>query len=299
MALTKADRLRELLAEPTPVEAPGVYDAVTALQATAAGFPALHLSGAIASATLLGLPDLGYVNGGDLASLAARITSVTDLPLVCDADTGYGSVLQVSRTVEAYAAAGVAGLHLEDQVSPKRCGHLAGKQVLPPGEATAKVRAAVDAAATSGLVVIARTDALSVEGLDAAIARARAFAEAGADLVFVEGAADEATLVTLHAAIPDCGLVVNQSEADPTMRPLDRATLAACGVRLVIHPVSAFLAAARATESAYRGLARERHTLSVSKYTWAELTDLVGQPGLLDLDASYAVADAPTPQGQS
>lgn len=286
---TPGHRLRAALAGPLVVEAPGVFDAVTALQAEAAGFRALHLSGAIASATLLGMPDLGYVHASDLAGLASRITAVTDVPLVCDADTGYGGVLQVRRTVESYAAAGVAALHLEDQVSPKRCGHLAGKQVLPLDEASAKVRAAVDAAGETGtgLVVIARTDALSVDGPAAAVDRARAFADAGADLVFVEGAADEAALVSLHAALPETSFVVNQSEADPRMRAVDRGTLAACGVRLVIHPVAAFLAAARATASVYESLAKEAHALSVGKLTWAELTGLLGQDALLAVDASY------------
>jgi methylisocitrate lyase len=288
-------RLRDHLTGPTPVDAPGVFDAVTALQASAQGFAALHLSGAIASATLLGLPDLGYVHSSELAALAARITAVTDVPLICDADTGYGSVLQVRRTVEAYAAAGVSGLHLEDQVSPKRCGHLAGKQVLPLVEAVAKVSAAVEAAKPSGMVVIARTDAWSVEGADAAVDRARAYAGAGADLVFVEGVRDAADLVSLHAGIPDVGLVLNQSEADPSMRPIDRATLAACGVRLVIHPVGAYLASARATAAAYESLARDHHTLPVAKLGWAELTDLLGQPSLLEIDAGYAQPSFPRP----
>jgi 2-methylisocitrate lyase-like PEP mutase family enzyme len=284
-------RLRDRLNGLLPVEAPGVHDAVTALQATRAGFEALHLSGAIASATALGLPDLGYVHAEHLVRLATTITSVTDVPLVCDADTGYGGVLQVRRTVQAYAAAGVAALHLEDQVSPKRCGHLAGKQVLPRDEAVAKVAAAVAAAAETGtgLVVIARTDALGVEGPEAAITRAKAYSEVGADLVFVEGAADEAVLVQLHAALPDIRLVVNQSEADPTMRPVERPTLAACGVALVLHPVGAFLAAARASATVYEALAKESHAMAVSKLSWAELTRLLGQEELLALDETAAV----------
>src|SRR6476620_11496279 len=142
------------------------------------GFTALHLSGAVVSATRLGLTDLGFVHGTDIAAVAAQISRVVDLPLVADADTGYGGVLQVARTVEEYAEAGVAALNLEDQVSPKRCGHLSGKEVLPMAEAVAKVRAAVDVQA---LTVIARTDALSVLGLDEAVRRAHAYAEAGAD----------------------------------------------------------------------------------------------------------------------
>ena len=185
------------------MHAPGVYDAVTALLAARAGFTAMHLSGAIVSATRLGVPDLGYVTGADIAEVAGVVTrAAPDACLVADADTGYGNALHVQRTVEAYARAGAAALHLEDQVFPKRCGHMAGKAVVPLAEAAGKVRAAVEAAAGSGLVVIARTDALSVDGLPAAIERVKAYADAGADLVFVEGAADEATLEAVRVGLP-------------------------------------------------------------------------------------------------
>jgi 2-methylisocitrate lyase-like PEP mutase family enzyme len=187
-ATDAAARLRAALAEPGVLQAPGVFDAVTAKLATQAGFSSLHLSGAVTSAVALGLPDLGYLHGTDVADLARRVAAATDVPLIADADTGYGNALHARRTVEQYARIGVAGLHLEDQVSPKRCGHMAGKQVLDRAEAVQKVRAAVEA--DTGLVVIARTDAMSVLGLDDAIARVTEYAEAGADLVFVEGAAD-------------------------------------------------------------------------------------------------------------
>lgn len=252
--------------------APGVVDPVTALLAAQQGFSALHLSGAVVSATRLGRPDLGFVTGDDIAEAARAVTRVVDVPLVADADTGYGGVLQVARTVETYAAAGVAALHLEDQVSPKRCGHLAGKEVLPLDEAVAKVRAAVDVQAVT---VIARTDALSVLGLDEAVRRAEAFAEAGADLVFVEGArtAEELGAVGLPQ-------VVNRSQAG-TPDTLTDDELRSLDVRLVLHPVAAYLAMLEAARAVYAGL-------SPALLPWSDLTDLLGLPQALATEGKYA-----------
>jgi methylisocitrate lyase len=280
-----AARLRAALAEPGVVQAPGVFDAVTAKLATQAGFSALHLSGAVTSAVALGLPDLGYLHGTDVADLARRVAAATDVPLIADADTGYGNALHARRTVEQYARIGVAGLHLEDQVSPKRCGHMAGKQVVERAEAVQKVRAAVEAG--TGLVIIARTDAMSVLGLDEAIARVSEYAEAGADLVFVEGAADEETLSAVHDAVPELGLVVNVSEADPRLRPLPLEVLASYGVRVALYPVAPLLAAAAAARAAYAAIAADGSALSVERLAWDELTGLVGQPELLELEARY------------
>ncbi len=262
------------------IHAPGVVDPVTALLAQEAGFQALYLSGAAASAVLLGKADLGYVHGTDLAGLAARITSVVDLPLIADADTGYGGVLQVARTAELYARAGVTAMQLEDQVSPKRCGHLAGKEVVPLHEAVAKVRAAVD---TGAVQVIARTDALSVLGIEEALRRAAAFADAGADLVFVEGASSLEELAAVgHPQ------VLNRSEAAGDGPVLTDDDLAAVGVRVVIHPVSVLVAMAHAARATYAAIARDGAARSVPRLGWSELTDLLGQPGDLAREGGYA-----------
>ena len=283
--LDAAGRLRESLSRPGVLQAPGVFDAVTAKLAANAGFSVLHLSGAVTSAVTLGLPDLGYLHGTDIADLARTVVGATGVPLIADADTGYGNALHVRRTVEQYARVGIAGLHLEDQVSPKRCGHMAGKQVLDRAEAVQKVRAALEA--DTGLVVIARTDALSVHGLEEAIARVTDFAEAGADLVFVEGAADEESLAAIHSALPEVGLVVNVSEADPRLRPLPIDVLAGYGVRIALYPVAPLLAAAAAARSAYAAIAAEGSAMSVERMAWDELTGLVGQPALLELEQHY------------
>jgi len=259
---------------------------VSALLLARAGFSVAHLSGAIASAVTLGLPDLGYIHGSQIAEAAQRITSVIDLPLIADADTGYGNALHARRTVEQYAHIGIAGLHLEDQINPKRCGHMAGKEVIDQAEAVQKVRAVVEA--DTGLVIIARTDAMSVLGLDAAIERAGEFAAAGADLVFIEGVTDAERLAVVHAALPTAELMVNVSEADPHLKPLTPAQLAEFGVKVALYPVAPLLAAAHALTHLYQAIASEGSAQSVDKLRWDELTTLLGQPDLLSLEERYS-----------
>jgi methylisocitrate lyase len=280
--------LRSLLAGDEVVHAPGVINSLTALVAQQAGARVLYLSGAVTSAVELGRPDMGFVHGEHIAALGSRITSRVPLPLVADADTGYGNALQAAATVERYAAAGISGLHLEDQVSPKRCGHMAGKAVIDVAEASAKVRAAVDASA-GRVVVIARTDARSVEGDEAALKRAVSYAEAGADALFVEGA-DAGLLERVHAELPQIPLLHNRSEAggDVAADGLDDVTLAALGVRLVIHPVSALLAAAHAIRATYTAILRDGHAGSVERAGWSALTDTLGLPELLAAEQDYA-----------
>lgn len=277
--------LRRLLDAPGLTRLPGVYDAVSALLAARAGARGVHLSGAAVSAVELGLPDLGFVHGGEIAQRAAVLASVLrERPVLADADTGYGNPLQARHTVRRYAAAGVAGLHLEDQASPKRCGHLAGKQLVDVDEAAARVAAAV--AAGTGVVVVARTDAFSVEGRDGVLARCRAFAEAGADALFVEGA-DLETLAAVHDAVPHLPQVVNVSEAGGVGPAPDPAALTALGVRLAIHPVSGLLAAAAAQARVFASILGTGDAGPTDRLTWDELTDLVGLPEQLHLEKEY------------
>lgn len=211
-AVSPADRLRALLSAEAVTHLPGVYDPPTAALAVHAGHRAAHLSGAACAALDLGLPDLGYVHGTHIAARAALITpALGDVPLLADADTGYGDALQAVWTARRYAAAGVAGLHLEDQVLPKRCGHLAGKELIALTAAATKIRAVAEAG--TGLVIVARTDAFSVAGLAEVIDRCGAYLAAGADAVFPEGVDDPADLATLHAALPHARFVLNRSEA--------------------------------------------------------------------------------------
>lgn len=297
-APTAAAQLRTILAGPDLVHFPGVYDAVSARLAAGAGIRGAHLSGAVASAVELGLPDLGFVHAADIVRVAQAVVPALDgLPLLADADTGYGNALQARATARAYAAAGIAGLHLEDQVAPKRCGHLAGKQVVDIAEAAARVRAAVEAHhdLAADVVVVARTDALGVEGVASATERCAAFAEAGADAVFVEGAglSDLALVVEgVTRAAGSCPpLVVNRSEAAGDEAPLDLAALRELGVRVVIHPVSALLAAARAQAAVYAAIAADGDAGRVDRLRWDDLTTLVGLPDLLTLEQRYAAGE--------
>lgn len=288
---TSAQRFREILAGPDLVQFPGVHDAVTARLAARAGVVGAHLSGAVASAVQLGLPDLGYVHATDIVRVAQSVVPALDgLPLLADADTGYGNALQARATARAYAAAGIAGLHLEDQVAPKRCGHLAGKQVVDVDEAVARVRAMVEAEAE--IVVVARTDALGVEGIGSAIERCAGFAEAGADAVFVEGAGID-DIAAVAQAVTSCPpMVFNRSEAAGTGAAPDWSALQDLGVRVVIHPVSALLAAAQAQAAVYAAVAAHGDAGQVARLGWSELTELLGLPDLLTLEQRYAAGDA-------
>jgi len=300
-----ATALRQQLAGERAVPVPGVWDPVTATLARDAGHAAAHLSGAVCSALELGLPDLGYVHGTHIAHRALGIApALAGVPLIADADTGYGTALHARWTAQRYAAAGIAGLHLEDQLSPKRCGHLAGKQLIGAAEATAKVAAVAEAG--TGIVVIARTDAYTVAGLAETIERCRAFADAGADALFPEGVTAPDELAAISDAVGGRPLVVNASEAGSGLargliqtvadRPAHKggsqddsrlARLAKVGVRLVLQPTAALLAALAAARTAYQALAADGSADSVGRMAWADFTGLVGQTEALELDAAY------------
>ncbi|WP_034591730.1 isocitrate lyase/PEP mutase family protein [Hamadaea tsunoensis] len=277
--------LRTLLAADTVTHLPGVYDPPTAALAVRAGHHAAHLSGAACAALDLGLPDLGYVHGTHIAARAAAIVPhLRKRPLLADADTGYGDALQAVWTARRYAAAGVSGLHLEDQVQPKRCGHLAGKELIGVVAAARKIRAVAEAG--TGLVIVARTDAYSEHGLAEAIERAVAYTAAGADAVFLEGVDDPADLARAHEAT-GAPLVVNRSEAAGPRPVAGDAELAAAGVRLILHPVAPLLAALAAARDVYESLAATGR-VTRERLPWRDFTDLVGQDEALALDARYA-----------
>ncbi|GAB3430256.1 isocitrate lyase/PEP mutase family protein [Actinophytocola sediminis] len=289
-----ADRLRARMSTGPPLLAAGCHDALTARLATEAGFEAVHLSGAVVSATSLGLPDLGFAGATDLIDALRRVTTGTDLPVVADADNGYGDAIQAQETTRRYEAAGAAALHLEDQVMPKRCGHLGGKRLLPIREAAARITAA--AHARRRLLVIARTDALTVTGMPDVLARVAAYTDAGADAIFVEGAGNAADLEEIRDAARGLPLVVSYSEAG---RVPDRlSTLAGAGVRLALFPVAPVLAGALATRAAYRSIladgAPPGDTLS-----WQDFTTLLRQDSFAEAERRYQpIADTEEPACQ-
>jgi methylisocitrate lyase len=287
-----ADRLRGRIgATASPIPVAGCFDALSARLAVDAGFEAVHLSGAAVGATAFGLPDLGFTGATDMIEALRRVRAGTgpDVPIVADADTGYGDVLQVAETTRRYEAAGASALHLEDQVLPKRCGHMAGKRLVPIDEAAARITAAADA--RERLLVIARTDALSVAGMPDTLARIAAYAKAGADAVFVEGARDRAAFAEIRDAAGGLPLVVNYSEAGAAPEP--PAVLGKAGVKLALFPVAAMLAGARAMRDAYRDI-HARGALPPGTLPWSDLTGLLGLAELTETERRYLRSEEPT-----
>jgi 2,3-dimethylmalate lyase len=249
-----AARLRALLESGQTIVAPGAFDPLAARLVEEAGFPAVYMTGFGTSAALIGRPDVGLLTMTEMAGNAGRIAACVDIPVIADADTGYGNPLNVIRTVGAYEAAGVAGIHIEDQVAPKKCGHMDGKQVIPAQEMAEKVRAAVEARAQPEFVIIARTDARAVEGLAAAIERGRLYRAAGADVLFIEAVVSEAEAEEVASAFPDVPLLFNWAEGGKTP-PIGLDRLTELGYRIVIFPIGTLLAATAAMRRILREIA--------------------------------------------
>ena len=250
-------RLRELLKGSHIVVAPGAYDGFSARLVEAAGFKAAYMTGAGTAASHLGQPDLGLTTLTEMATHAAHLAGCLSIPLIADADTGYGNVLNVVRTVREYERAGVAGLHIEDQVAPKKCGHIAGKQVIPTDEFCDKIRAASEYRTDPDLLIIARTDARAVTGLDDAIERGNRYAEAGADVIFVEApqSMDEVQRIAREVKAPLLANMVPGGKT-PAVKFSDLERL---GFRIVIYPAVCMAPAVAAIERSLARL-RERET---------------------------------------
>lgn len=280
-------RLRQRLSEPAILVAPGAHDALTARIIERAGFEATYFTGAGFSYTHLGAPDLGLVSLTETVWRAATVVDATSLPVIADADTGYGNALNMTRTVREFERAGVAAIQLEDQVFPKRCGHLSGKAVIPADEMVGKIKAAADSRRDADLVIIARTDARAVTGLDEAIERAQRYREAGADVLFVEAPAsrEELAQIAQRLAPP---LVANMVEggATPLCSVVD---LDAMGYRLVIFPGAAVRMAAAAIMRLMATLKREGTTAGMldEMLSFRELNDLLGLQTYRQMEERY------------
>jgi 2-methylisocitrate lyase-like PEP mutase family enzyme len=235
-------QLRELLASGQLIQAPGVYDSLGARLVEDSGFEAVYMTGFGTAASRLGRPDVGLLTMTEMVDNARGIARASQLPVIADADTGYGNAINVVRTVQEFEQAGVAAIHLEDQVSPKRCGHLDGKMVVPVDEMLSKVRAAAAARTEPDLVLIARTDAAAVEGTEAAIDRARRYRDAGADVLFVEAATSEGDIERIASELSDMPLLFNWAEGGKTP-PLSYDRLQELGFAIVIFPLTALLTA--------------------------------------------------------
>jgi methylisocitrate lyase len=269
-------RLRAAIDAERPLQIVGAINAYCAMLAAAAGFRAVYLSGAGVANASFGLPDLGVTNLNDVCEDAARITAATDLPLLVDADTGWGAAFSIARTTRNLVRAGAAGMHLEDQVQAKRCGHRPGKELVAAAEMADRIRAAVDARTDDGFVVMARTDAHAVEGLQAAIDRSEAYVAAGADMIFAEALTtlEEYRQFTRFLGVP---VLANITEFGRT--PLfTTAELGDAGVRLVLYPLSAFRAMSRAATDVYGAIRRDgsQRTVIERMQTRTALYDVLG-----------------------
>jgi len=271
--------------------APGVADALNAKLVARHGFEAIYMTGAGTSAVRLGMPDVGLLTMSEMVDNAGRIADSSGLPLIADADNGYGGVLNVRRTIQAYERAGVAAVHIEDQVMPKRCGHLMGKQLVPATEMTAKIRAAVDARTDADFVVIARTDAIAVEGFDAALERAERYREAGADVLFVEAPnAEQLPRIAPRLKAP---LLYNMATSGKTPF-LGRDEIERLGFKLIIYPNWVMLAAMRAASQVLATLKETGTIAGVARAvsSFKEFFDLLGMPQVQELEARYGVDEA-------
>ncbi len=280
----KRAALRAGLASGHLLRFPGAINPLTAVLIEEMGFEGVYVSGAVVSADLA-LPDIGLTTLSEVAGRAHQIARVVDLPAIVDADTGFGEPLNVARSIRTLEEAGLAGCHIEDQVNPKRCGHLEGKTVVTRDEMVKRVRAAVTARRDPEFVICARTDARGVEGLDAAIERARAYVDAGADMIFPEALADESEFEKFRAAI-NVPLLANMTEFGRS-KLLTTATLSSLGINVVIYPVTLLRIAMGAIEEGLRAIVRDgsQQQLVERMQTRARLYELLRYEAYSAIDA--------------
>jgi len=280
--MTEAAALDILLKEDGLILAPGAYDALSARIARQAGAKAVYLSGFSVAGSALGLPDIGLMSAAEMTErVRAMAEAAGPAPLIADGDNGHGGPLQTARLTAAYEQAGAAGIQLEDQALPKRCGHMENKEVIGKEAAAAKIRAAVEARRSPAFKIIARTDARAPLGLDEALRRGEAFLEAGADILFIEAPQSLEEMEKIAATFKGAALTANMVEDGKTPY-LDTGTLEAMGYKLALFPVSALLSAARLLENVYGGLLKEgRLPETQERVTFQRYNEIVGLPEML------------------
>jgi 2-methylisocitrate lyase-like PEP mutase family enzyme len=285
--MTRRAALRALVAKKQGLVVPGAFDGISARLVQDAGFPAVYMTGYGTAASRLGLPDLGFAGLGEMADHARNLAAVLDVPLIADADTGYGNALNVRRTVQAYEAAGVAALHIEDQITPKRCGHLSGHQIVPRGEFVGKIRAAVEARTDPDLLVIARTDAISAVGLDEALRRGEAAAKAGADVLFIEAPRTDAQVEQVARGF-DTPLLYNYAPGGRSPL-LPFARLRELGFAIILLPVDTLLVAVQAMRAFLAQVKAGDDVLSLAdRYMpFSDFNELIGVTAQLALAERY------------
>ncbi len=283
-----ADRLRELLARPGLLLMVGCYDALSAKLVERAGFPLTFMSGFSVSAARLGLPDTDLLSYGEIVEQARNICAAVSIPVLADGDTGYGNAINVKRTVRGYTTAGLAAVMIEDQVWPKRCGHTPGKRVVTYSEALARIQAAVDARNEGAdILILARTDARYTHGLSEAIRRAQRFAEAGADILFVEAPTTEDEVKTIAAEVPGPKMVNLIEQGETPLLPLPK--LERYGYKIAVFPLTLLNASVYAMVEALDALRAGR--LAERLFDFVELRNLVGFPEYHREEARYATEE--------
>jgi len=286
--MTKGQEFRETLSKPGILVLPGVYDCISARLAEKSGFMATFTSGFGISGSTLGRPDYGFLTATEMLWSVSRLTASVDIPVVADIDTGYGNALNVIRTVEEVVAAGAAGIILEDQEWPKKCGHFEGKRVIPMEEHADKIRAASEARGKSGLVIIGRTDARAPLGLDEAIRRGRAYYEAGADVVFIEAPQSVEELKEISDSFPDVPLFANMIEGGKTPL-LNSQELDELGYKIVVFPLAALFTATKAMEKCFEYLKRNGTTSGFDEMlTFGEFENMIDVPKYKELEHKYS-----------
>jgi 2-methylisocitrate lyase-like PEP mutase family enzyme len=288
--------LSEMLASGEMVLAPGCYDALGARLIEEAGFAAAYMTGFGTSASRLGRPDVGLLTLTEMTDNARRIAHAVEIPVIADADTGYGNPINVIRTIREYEAAGVCAVHIEDQVMPKKCGHMEGKALIAADEMVAKVQAAVAARRSPDFLIIARTDARAVEGLEAAIERGRRYREAGADVLFIEAPQSVAEIEAVAAAFDGVPLLFNYAEGGKTPA-VSYEHLGRLGFRLVIFPISTLLVATEAIRAALHRIKQDGSPIELlpSMLPFNDFLEFIGMPEIRELESRYASsADQPS-----
>ncbi|MEM0130694.1 MAG: isocitrate lyase/PEP mutase family protein [Saccharolobus sp.] len=281
-------QLRLLLEKEEIILAPGAYDVLSAKMIEATGFKMVYMSGFGTAASKLGYPDVGLVTMSEMVDTASKIAEAVNIPVVGDGDTGYGNPINVIRTVQSYENAGIAGIQIEDQVFPKKCGHISGKQVVSIDEMVAKIRAACDARRSKDFVIIARTDAIAVEGIDSAIARAKAYSKAGADLIFVEAPENLSQVEKIAKELQGIPLVYNWAEGGKSPQ-LDIEVLRKLGFKIVIFPVSTLFAAAKAIKEVLESIKQNGTPLKVMNklISFQEFLNFIGLSEVYELEKKY------------
>jgi carboxyvinyl-carboxyphosphonate phosphorylmutase len=298
MSSTKAHELRQMMDAPEILVVPSAYDALSARVIVQTGFSAVHMTGSGTSASMLGLPDLGFTTMSEQATNAKNIVLAVDVPVIMDADAGYGNAMNTWRAIREFERAGVVGCHLEDQVNPKRCGHLEGKRLASTEEMIGKIEAAVEARADEDFVLIARTDARESLGLDEAIKRSREYLAAGADCIFLEAMTTVEEMKRVRDEI-DAPLLANMVEGGKTPW-LTSKELESIGYNLAIYPLSGWMAAASILRKMFTALRDEGTTQNFwdetgLRMSFAELFELFGYSHISQLEERFVPADERAP----